>query len=134
MSAKRKSKAASVEKPKKMRALSVRQPWAELILQGEKEAEYRSMATKIRGTVYLYASLGKYTRDLMDEFSEELGFDVYDLDRGVLIGTVEVYDCEEDDDGYAWLLRNPVRFKKPLAINQGVQPQPAWFYPFGKPE
>ncbi len=40
-----------------MRAISIRQPWVELIFGGEKQAEYRSRPTHIRGRVYLYASL-----------------------------------------------------------------------------
>lgn len=42
-----------------LKALSVRQPWAELILSGEKTVEIRSQITKIRGRVYSYAALGK---------------------------------------------------------------------------
>ncbi|MDA8409599.1 MAG: hypothetical protein M0001_04305 [Treponema sp.] len=39
------------------RAISIRQPYVELILQGAKTEEYRSMPTNIRERVYLYASL-----------------------------------------------------------------------------
>ena len=40
-----------------MRALSIRQPYAELILRGEKTIEYRSRPTKIIGErFYFYAS------------------------------------------------------------------------------
>ena len=42
-----------------MRALSVRQPFAELILRGIKTVEYRSRATNIIGErFYIYASKG----------------------------------------------------------------------------
>ena len=41
-----------------MRALSIRQPYAELILRGVKTVEYRSFATrKIGERFYIYASL-----------------------------------------------------------------------------
>jgi hypothetical protein len=40
-----------------MRALSIRQPWAELILRGVKTVEYRSRPTRIIGErFYIYAS------------------------------------------------------------------------------
>jgi len=40
-----------------MRALSIRQPYAEMILRGEKTIEYRSRPTKIIGErFYIYAS------------------------------------------------------------------------------
>ena len=43
-----------------MRALSIRQPFAELILRGLKTIEYRSRPTRIVGErFYLYASKGK---------------------------------------------------------------------------
>lgn len=43
-----------------MRALSVRQPYAELILRGIKTIEYRTRATSIVGErFYIYASKGK---------------------------------------------------------------------------
>lgn len=38
------------------RALSVRQPFAEQIMCGTKKIEYRSMPTKLRGRVYIYAA------------------------------------------------------------------------------
>lgn len=37
-------------------ALGVRQPWAELILRGVKTIEVRTVDTRQRGTIYLYAS------------------------------------------------------------------------------
>ena len=49
-----------MSEPAKMRALSIRQPHAEAILRGVKTTEYRSRATKIRGRIYIYASLGRY--------------------------------------------------------------------------
>src|ERR1700751_3370272 len=37
--------------------LSIRQPWAELILRGEKTIENRSWRTNHRGTLYIHAGL-----------------------------------------------------------------------------
>lgn len=109
--------------PEQLKALSVRQPWAELIMRGEKAAEYRSQPTKVRGRVYIYASLAK----------PEPGDESLDskLPRGVIVGTVEVTGCEGGDDKYEWLLENPQRLPEPIAPQE--QPQPAWFYPFGRP-
>ncbi len=42
--------------PKINRALSIRQPYAEWIMTGEKPIEYRSRRTHIRGRVYIYAA------------------------------------------------------------------------------
>jgi hypothetical protein len=47
---------APANKPTITRALSVRQPYIELILSGRKTIEYRSRRTNVRERVYLYAS------------------------------------------------------------------------------
>ena len=110
--------------PAQLRALSIRQPWAELILRGEKTVEYRSQPTNIRGRVYIYASLAKPEPD-----DQEIDGD---LPRGVVVGTVEIADCEGSDGEFEWLLANPVRLPQPLPPQE--QPQPVWFNPFGRAE
>jgi hypothetical protein len=46
------------------------------------------------------------------------------LARGVLIGSIGVFDCKGDD----WHLRKPERADK--LVPQTKKPQPVWFYPF----
>jgi hypothetical protein len=41
-----------------MKALSIRQPWAWLIVNGYKDIENRSWATKFRGPVLIHAAKG----------------------------------------------------------------------------
>lgn len=110
----------------KMRALSIRQPFAELIMTGDKDIEYRSRPVTLRERVYIYAckSLGPA------EDYEEAGFAPAELPLGVLIGTVEIVDCTGDDGDYEWHLANPQRLKKPLPVQ--AFPQPGFFWPFGK--
>jgi hypothetical protein len=109
------------------RALSIRQPHAEAIMQGVKTTEYRSKATRIRGRIHIYASLGRYSVEEEAEMMEDYGIDAVscdDLHRGVLIGTVDLYDC----DGGDWYLRKPERAKRKLKPKN--HPQPVWFNPF----
>lgn len=109
------------------RALSIRQPHAEAIMRGVKKTEFRSGPTKIRERIYIYASLGRYSDDdeaaLMAKYGiEDVACD--DLPRGVVIGTVDLHDC----DGGDWHVREPERaktLKKPRN-----HPQPVWFKPF----
>jgi len=108
--------------PEQLRALSIRQPSAEKVLLGEKTVEYRSQPTKVRGRIYLYAALGKSDADDGAE----------DLPRGMVVGTIEIADCVGSDGEYEWLLANPQRLPEPLSPVE--QPQPVWFYPFGRPE
>ncbi|MDB5318878.1 MAG: hypothetical protein JWN40_509 [Phycisphaerales bacterium] len=65
-----------------MRALSIRQPYAELILRGIKTVEYRSRSTRIIGErFHIYASKGTATKRRSDRatkwktgiWSNELG-------------------------------------------------------------
>ena len=110
-----------------MRALSVRQPAAEAIMRGVKKTEYRSGPTKVRGRVYVYASQGRFSAADEAEMMGHYGIkDVScdDLPRGVLVGTVELYDCA----GGRWRLRKPGRAKRLLKPKK--RPQPVWFYPF----
>lgn len=129
---------ATTSQPEKLPAISVRQPWAIFIMAGFKAIEFRSKPTKMRGRFYVYASLGK-SQDEADYATYELGFhpDAFDaLDRGCIIGTIEVADCIDKPDGngqYWWLLSDPEYFEEPLEVPKGVQPQPSIWYPFGKP-
>lgn len=107
-----------------MRALSVRQPWAELILRGTKTVEYRSTPTLIRERVLLYASRIPATPEAFASVHLKPG----SLVRGAVVGSVEITGCRRNHDGYAWDLRSPQRLSVPM-IPEG-KPQPIWFYPF----
>lgn len=106
-------------------ALSVRQPLAELILQGKKTIEYRRMPTHKRGRVYLYA--GQVIRDFQDEW-EDAGANPGDLPTGALVGTVEIVGCTGRNDSYQWNLARPARLERPKPPDR--QPQPVFFRPF----
>jgi hypothetical protein len=119
-----------------MRALSIRQPWAELILRGHKTIECRSRPTRILERVFIYAARGP-------AHVAPLGpaIDVAALPRGILIGSVEITGCRPlrrsdssaacfptTADGYAWLLARPERLVVPCPPER--HPQPVFFYPF----
>lgn len=42
-----------------MKVLSIKEPWASLIMNGTKKIETRSWKTKYRGEIYIHASLSK---------------------------------------------------------------------------
>jgi len=124
-------------------ALSIQQPWAELILQGSKTIEVRKRATRIRGTVYLYAgrqfsTLACAWVPLADGRVSPEGFP-----QGGLVGQVDLLDCRpaRPDDfrmacvsadllhgRYSWVLGNAVRFPKLIPVT--CLPFGPWFYPF----
>ena len=109
---------------KRMRALSIRQPYAEQILSGDKKIEYRSRSTKIRERVYIYASK---TPGDFEEF-KKMKLNPSILPTGPLVGTVEITDCTGQDGSYQWYLAKPERMHR--AIKPKNRPQPVWFYPF----
>ena len=115
-----------------MLALSVRQPWAELIIAGRKTIEYRSQPTAIRGRVLIYASLGRYSPERDADIADEWNLDLADIDampRGLIVGSVELANCTESDFGeFEWHLLNPVRFREPIKPERRANP--VWFKPF----
>lgn len=68
-----------------MKALSIRQPWAELIVQGRKTIELRTWQTHYRGRLAIHAS-----QTVQEEACVAYGLDPARVVRGALIGTVEL--------------------------------------------
>jgi hypothetical protein len=121
-----------------MRALSVRQPWAELILLGHKTIEVRSKATHLRERVHIYAGQSRIDAEEESRIAARFGIDVGALPRGVLVGSVEIVGCRHLNSGdseaacfeidggsglYAWVLDRPKRadvLEKPTRHHQPV--------------
>lgn len=85
-----------------MKVLSLLQPWASLVVMGEKKIETRSWNTKYRGPLLIHASK-KYTREQMrlgEVFNMNhgagLGF-TEDLPVGQIIGKVELMHVVESE-------------------------------------
>jgi hypothetical protein len=106
-----------------VRAISIRQPYVELILRGTKREEYRSRPTRIRERVWLYAGLNPGDRESWDE----LGMAPGSLPTGQIVGTVEITDCTDRGDDFAYALRDPRRLETPLRPTN--QPQPGFWRP-----
>lgn len=108
-----------------MYAISIQQPFVEQILKGVKRREYRSRPTRITGRVYLYASL-KVRQDLAEWRKAGLG--ISEAPTGLIVGTVEIVGCVRDrQGGYAYLLSNPRRLRRPRRARN--QPQPCFWRP-----
>lgn len=98
-----------------MRALTILQPYAALIMSGEKRVENRSWPTKYRGRMYIHA--GKSREALATksvdgvEYCVHTGKRVEDLKFGYVVGIAVVLDClpiEEiragkHDQAHPWL-------------------------------
>jgi len=106
-----------------MKALSLKQPYAELILQGKKTIELRKWNTKFRGVFLIHASKGP-DKEAMERF----GFS--SLPTGAILGKAELVDVkryasEEEHKAdkekhlasstwgkYGFVLRNAERLKE----------------------
>lgn len=107
-------------------ALSIRQPWAELIMAARKSIEIRTWSTDYRGPLWIHAGRA---RDV--ELDQRFGLS--EPYRGGFIGRVTLsavlqFDRDQWDrwrdrhlsDGsmpataYGWILRNPIRLKEPV--------------------
>ena len=129
-----------------MRALSIRQPYAELILRGIKTVEYRSQPTRIIGErFHIYASKGKVSPPIVSdnleaarppgwmlEIAEQLKLigPETELPAGVIVGSAVIERVSEIDGMYRWHLSGVERAKT-LRKPKG-HPQPVWFLPFSE--
>ncbi len=105
-----------------MKALSVRQPWAELIASGRKSIELRTWKTSYRGPLLICAASAFSASD--DAAVWLSLFDRDTLSRGVAIAQVELLDvrratvedarascCVDPTGHFAWVLSSPQRIK-----------------------
>lgn len=84
-----------------MKAISLWQPWASLVVCGAKKIETRSWPTKVRGTVAIHAAKRPFnTSSYLDRelhpFANALGLpDIYSFNKlplGCILGTVEIIE------------------------------------------
>jgi hypothetical protein len=73
-----------------MKCLSLKQPYAELLVSGKKTIELRNWNTYFRGKFLVHAS-----KNVDLEWSEALGIDHNKLTRGAIIGSAVLYDIKK---------------------------------------
>jgi hypothetical protein len=105
-----------------MKALSFRQPWATLIVIGEKTIEWRSWKTGYRGDILVCSSSTKQDLNWSKMTPDER--DCFPLGQAIGIVTIsdmrpfakadfdaacmdDNFDVMPDPPGYAWVLENP---------------------------
>jgi hypothetical protein len=73
-----------------MKSLSLKQPFAELLVSGKKTVELRKWNTKFRGKFLIHAS-----KKIDKERARSLGIDYTKLTTGAIIGTAILYNVKE---------------------------------------
>lgn len=110
------------------RALSIRQPWAELILLGRKRYELRRWKTSYRGPILVHAA-----QRIEKLAASEAGLAIDRLATGAFVGQVDIVDCEPSTPEiadelrqahayfsewvpnlYAWKLEQPLQMPEPI--------------------
>ncbi len=114
-----------------MKTLSIRQPWADLIIQGRKTLELRTWTVKYRGPLAIHAS-----QTVEREACLAHGLDPDQVTAGALIGMVDLVEIVELDASsyeasraehladepwsggplYGWRLANPRPLPEPLPM------------------
>ena len=114
-----------------MKVLTIKQPWATLIMQGDKRFEFRSWQTKYRGELLIHAGKG-IDKEAMKRLAKYLP---NELPTGKILGKVTLVDCipmnpkfkallkKENNDIYTessfaenfgWQIENVEMFDKPI--------------------
>lgn len=114
-----------------MKALTIKQPWASLIVNEYKKYEFRSWKTNYRGKVLIHAGLSK-ENDIINKVQS------YNLEyiNGAIIGEADIVDCILVDKkfdhnlkqidsivygnnhigNYAWKLENIKKYENPIYV------------------
>jgi hypothetical protein len=122
-----------------IKCLSIMQPWAALIIRGEKKVENRTWRTGYTGLLGIHASK---TRSAINKLSDEKlaewmpGWPDDEHGTGCLLGVVELEGCYRyrslppdlkkhefafsDPVNWCWVLRRPLRLVRPFPTSAKV--------------
>ena len=114
-----------------MKVLTIKQPWATLIMQQDKRFEFRSWQTKYRGDLLIHAGKG-IDKEAMKRLAKYIP---KDMPTGKILGKVKLIDCikmspefkemllkenkeiytdSSFKENYGWQLENVEVFKEPI--------------------
>jgi hypothetical protein len=94
-----------------MKALSIKQPWASLIIEGTKKIENRTWKTNYRGRILVHAS---------KNWDKEADIRPNGFDFGCILGEVDIVDCVTFhksvwfEGPYGFVLENPFEYERPI--------------------
>ncbi len=125
-----------------MKAITVLQPWAWLLVSGKKRCETRPWKTDYRGEILIHAGKKDMTSTVMQQTFFEAkcmkraGVPSAEIATGAVIGKAVLVNCVQIDETmrelirkqhfdeyalgcyspgrYAWVLENPQMFKNPI--------------------
>ncbi|MDM1494968.1 ASCH domain-containing protein [Myroides odoratimimus] len=112
------------------KAISVKQPWAELICLGIKDVENRTWKTKFRGRVFIHAPMHPDKTSKLSKEREEATAHIeeFHFKNSAIIGEATIVDCVQNhksiwaDKGegiWHWVLKDAVFYDKPIENVKG---------------
>jgi hypothetical protein len=100
-----------------MKVLTVKQPWADLIVNGLKPIKNSTWKTNFRGRIMIHAA-STYDKEAVKIFQIT---DIEEWITSAIIGEVDIVDCVRDypsiwadPDLWNWVLRNPEEYDAPI--------------------
>ena len=128
-----------------MKVLTIKEPWASLIIEGYKNYEFRSWKTNYRGKILIHAGLN-IEKDNLVKFKD---YDI-NIQKGKIIGEAMLTDCikvtedfqkellkkdkivygqSDHASDYAWKLENVIKYEEPISVKGKLG---LWNYEFDK--
>ncbi len=86
-----------------IKVITIKQPFASLILKGYKEYEFRTWPTKYRGEILIHAGKTVDKEAIATRFKE---YDLGNMPTGVIIAKVNITDCIKMTNEFAYELYN----------------------------
>jgi hypothetical protein len=105
-----------------MKAITLTQPWASLVMDGRKQWETRSWSTRYQGPLAIHAA-----KEIDEAACRKFGYDPETIPRGAVLGVVQLVQCFEIGD---WLIRQQT--KKELSCGVWTAGRFAWNLAVGK--
>ena len=90
-----------------MKVLTIKQPWATLIMQKDKRFEFRSWQTKYRGDLLIHAGKG-LDKEAMKRLEKYIPSD---MPTGKI---KDIYTKSSFKENYGWQMENVEVFEKPI--------------------
>jgi hypothetical protein len=118
-----------------MKAITIKQPYAQVIVQGIKDVENRTWKTNFRGRVLIHAGktiipLEEFKKEYYKTRSKKLCETLISVNENnltsAIVGSVEIVDCVRNSESvwamenhWHWILKNPVMFREPIRNVKG---------------
>lgn len=122
-----------IKKFNSQNVLTIKNPWAYLIIRGLKDVENRSWKTNYRGKLLIHTSQSPIKFNSFEIFTPDQiktiqtnNIDFNNLINSAIIGEVELIDCIQNSNSiwaesgqWHWVMKNPIIYTSPILNVKG---------------